>query len=174
MRDCSRLSQKEKHLRQSFCLTLCFGFFSDFGLVLGCKIYVKELTMRARDQINQGGQGLCEGDVVTKINNTPVSDVMTLKEARKLVESCKERLNLVVTRELIREETVTNGNYQNNYNSLGKLRVIVIISLYKSTARQGLLHSRLHPKIYFLFLSSSGLWSPLEILFFNTSTSTKL
>lgn len=92
----------------------------DFGIVLGCKIYVKELTMRAREQLNQGGQGLCEGDVVTKINNTPISDVMSLKEARKLVESCKDRLNLVVTRELIREETVTNGNYQNNYNSLGK------------------------------------------------------
>lgn len=76
--------------------------------------------MRAREQLNQAGQGLCEGDVVTRINNTPVTDVMTLKEARKLLESCKDRLNLVVTRELIREETVTNGNYQNNYNSLGK------------------------------------------------------
>lgn len=72
--------------------------------------------------MNQAGQGLCEGDVVTKINNTTVTDAMTLKEAKKLIESCKERLNLVVTRELIREETVTNGNYQNNsnYNSLGK------------------------------------------------------
>ncbi|XP_026735632.1 tight junction protein ZO-1-like isoform X9 [Trichoplusia ni] len=94
------------------------GKKEDFGLVLGCKLYVKELTMRAREQLNQGGQGLCEGDMVTRINNTPVTDAMTLKEARKLIESCKDRLNLVVTRELIREETVTNGNYQNNYNSL--------------------------------------------------------
>ncbi|XP_075984641.1 zonula occludens-like protein polychaetoid isoform X2 [Anticarsia gemmatalis] len=94
------------------------GKKEDFGIVLGCKLYVKELTMRAREQLNQGGQGLCEGDVVTRINNSPVSDAMTLKEARKLIESCKDRLNLVVTRELIREETVTNGNYQNNYNSL--------------------------------------------------------
>lgn len=78
------------------------------------------MTLRAREQLNQGGQGLCEGDMVTRINNTPVTDAMTLKEARKLIESCKDRLNLVVTRELIREETVTNGNYQNNYNSLGK------------------------------------------------------
>lgn len=77
--------------------------------------------MRAREQLNQAGQGLCEGDVVTRINNSPVTDAMTLKEARKLIESCKDRLNLVVTRELIREETVTNGNYQNNYNSLGEL-----------------------------------------------------
>lgn len=59
---------------------------------------------------------------MTRINNSPVTDAITLKEARKLIESCKDRLNLVVTRELIREETVTNGNYQNNYNSLGKLR----------------------------------------------------
>ncbi|CAG9112582.1 unnamed protein product [Plutella xylostella] len=95
------------------------GKKEDFGIVLGCKLYVKELTLRAREQLNQAGQGLCEGDVVTKINNTPVSDAMTLKEAKKLVESCKDRLNLVVTRELIREETVTNGNFQNNYNSLG-------------------------------------------------------
>ncbi|KPJ18540.1 Tight junction protein ZO-2 [Papilio machaon] len=94
------------------------GKKEDFGIVLGCKLYVKELTMRAREQLNQAGQGLCEGDVVTRINNTPVTDAMTLKEARKLLESCKDRLNLVVTRELIREETVTNGNYQNNYNSL--------------------------------------------------------
>ncbi|KAJ0172143.1 hypothetical protein K1T71_012116 [Dendrolimus kikuchii] len=94
------------------------GKKEDFGIVLGCKLYVKELTMRAREQLNQGGQGLCEGDVVTRINNTQVSDGMTLKEARKLVESCKDRLNLVVTRELIREETITNGNYQNNYSSL--------------------------------------------------------
>lgn len=75
--------------------------------------------MRAREQLNQAGQGLCEGDVVARINNSPVTDAMTLKEARKLIESCKDRLNLVVTRELIREETVTNGSYQNNYNSLG-------------------------------------------------------
>ncbi|XP_013186152.2 tight junction protein ZO-1 isoform X2 [Amyelois transitella] len=94
------------------------GKKEDFGIVLGCKLYVKELTLRAREQLNQAGQGLCEGDVVTRINNTAVTDAMTLKEARKLVESCKDRLNLVVTRELIREETVTNGNFQNNYNSL--------------------------------------------------------
>lgn len=104
-------------------------FILDFGVVLGCKLYIKELTMRAREQLNQNGQGLCEGDVISRINNTPVTDAMTLKEARKLVESCKDRLNLVVTRELIREETVTNGNYQNNYSSLGKWSLKVRISI---------------------------------------------
>ncbi|CAF4880672.1 unnamed protein product [Pieris macdunnoughi] len=94
------------------------GKKEDFGVVLGCKIYVKELTMRAREQMNQAGQGLCEGDVISRINNTPVTDAMTLKEAKKLIDSCKDRLNLVITRELIREETVTNGNYHNNYSSL--------------------------------------------------------
>ncbi|XP_047511096.1 tight junction protein ZO-1 isoform X4 [Pieris napi] len=94
------------------------GKKEDFGVVLGCKIYVKELTMRAREQLNQAGQGLCEGDVISRINNTPVTDAMTLKEAKKLIDSCKDRLNLVITRELIREETVTNGNYHNNYSSL--------------------------------------------------------
>lgn len=104
-------------------------FILDFGVVLGCKLYIKELTMRAREQLNQNGQGLYEGDVISRINNTPVTDAMTLKEARKLVESCKDRLNLVVTRELIREETVTNGNYQNNYSSLGKWSLKVRISI---------------------------------------------
>ncbi|CAH4027442.1 unnamed protein product [Pieris brassicae] len=94
------------------------GKKEDFGVVLGCKIYVKELTMRAREQLNQAGQGLCEGDVISRINNTPVTDAMTLKEAKKLIDSCKDRLNLVITRELIREETVSNGNYHNNYSSL--------------------------------------------------------
>lgn len=78
--------------------------------------------------MNQAGQGLCEGDVVTRINNTAITDAITLKEARKLIESCKDRLNLVVTRELIREETVTNGNYQNNYNSLGESVVVFYTS----------------------------------------------
>lgn len=109
---------------QSFNLYNCVFFVTDFGIVLGCKIYVKELTMRARDQLNPSGQGLCEGDVITRINNTAVTDAMTLKEAKKLVDSCKDRLNLVITRELIREETVTNGNYQNNYSSLGELTTI--------------------------------------------------
>lgn len=40
-----------------------------------------------------------EGDIVTRLQNTNTNDAMSLKEARKIIDSCKERLNLVVVRE---------------------------------------------------------------------------
>ncbi|XP_066996452.2 tight junction protein ZO-3 isoform X2 [Anabrus simplex] len=69
----------------------------DFGLVLGCKIYVREVASKLMVE-NKDGGGLQEGDVLLKINNH-TTDGMTLKEARKLIESSKEKLNLVVRRE---------------------------------------------------------------------------
>ena len=64
----------------------------DFGVVLGCKIYIKEITGRSvadKDGI------LEEGDLVSKINNTSL-DGLTLKEARKIIETSKDKLELVV------------------------------------------------------------------------------
>ncbi|KAK7793631.1 hypothetical protein R5R35_004861 [Gryllus longicercus] len=69
----------------------------DFGLVLGCKIYVRELSGKSIVDNREGGS-LQEGDVLLKINNH-TTDGMTLKEARKLIESSKEKLNLVIRRE---------------------------------------------------------------------------
>lgn len=71
----------------------------DFGITLGCRIYVKELSSRLlMDRDNLGG--LQEGDIVLKINNTSTEN-LTLKELRKLMDSNKEKLNLVVRRSLV-------------------------------------------------------------------------
>nr|CAD7440587.1 unnamed protein product [Timema bartmani] len=70
----------------------------DFGLVLGCKIYVREVANKALQESKDGSTVLQEGDVLLKINNHK-ADGMSLKEAKKLIDSSKERLNLVVRRE---------------------------------------------------------------------------
>nr|CAD7434319.1 unnamed protein product [Timema monikensis] len=70
----------------------------DFGLVLGCKIYVREVANKALQENKDGSTVLQEGDVLLKINNHK-ADGMSLKEAKKLIDSSKERLNLVVRRE---------------------------------------------------------------------------
>ncbi|XP_037080628.1 tight junction protein ZO-1-like [Pollicipes pollicipes] len=69
----------------------------DFGIVLGCKIYVKEITNRSATSDREAAT-LQEGDVVLRINQL-ATDGMTLKEARKLMEAAKERVHLVVRRE---------------------------------------------------------------------------
>ncbi|KAG0696711.1 Tight junction protein ZO-2 [Chionoecetes opilio] len=67
----------------------------DFGVVLGCRIFVREITNKA--SVEKEGS-LKEGDVVLRINST-ATDTLTLKEAKKLLESTKERLSLVVRRD---------------------------------------------------------------------------
>ncbi|RZF42526.1 hypothetical protein LSTR_LSTR004445 [Laodelphax striatellus] len=90
----------------------------DFGLVLGCKIFVREVVKP------QDGNGVQEGDILLKINNHS-TDGMSLKEARKLIESSKEKLNIVVRREAARslsqsaESTALptkDGNYLDSLN----------------------------------------------------------
>lgn len=61
-------------------------------MVLGCKIYVKEITRRS--PADKEGS-MSEGDLILKINNIPL-DGLTLKEARKLIEASKDKLELVV------------------------------------------------------------------------------
>ncbi|XP_065338981.1 tight junction protein ZO-1-like isoform X6 [Cloeon dipterum] len=77
----------------------------DFGLVLGCRLFVKEVGSRCREA------GLREGDILLSINALPTEN-MTLKEAKKLMDATKERLNLVV-----RREPLTNG--ASNLSSMG-------------------------------------------------------
>lgn len=72
----------------------------DFGIVLGSRIFIKEGT-------KGGDNSLQEGDVLLKINNHSITDGMTLKEARRLIESVKDKLSLTV-----RREGNTNGNIQ--------------------------------------------------------------
>lgn len=82
----------------------------DFGIVLGCRLFVKEISSKARDQLIANGYTLQEGDVVTRIHNTNTNDSMSLKEARKVIDGCKERLNLVVLRDLSATNNVVNNN----------------------------------------------------------------
>ncbi|XP_013775348.1 tight junction protein ZO-1-like [Limulus polyphemus] len=76
----------------------------DFGIVLGCKIYIKELTKRLPS--NKDGT-LHEGDIIVKINNNNTENI-SLKDAKKFLDAAKEKLQLVVRRENIK--TVTNNN----------------------------------------------------------------
>ncbi|XP_051169502.1 tight junction protein ZO-2 isoform X4 [Leptopilina boulardi] len=62
----------------------------DFGIVLGCRLYVREVTRE--------GTGVKQGDILTRIGGV-AADNMSLKEAKKLMEQCKDRLSIVVTRE---------------------------------------------------------------------------
>ncbi len=86
----------------------------DFGVILGCKIYVKEIVRRSpadRDGV------LKEGDVVCRLNGHPADQgTMTLKEARKIMEAAKDRLEIVVRRERTGKKTpspskTVNGTY---------------------------------------------------------------
>lgn len=88
----------------------------DFGIVLGCRLFVKEISSKARDQLLANGYTLQEGDIVTRIHNTNTNDTMSLKEARKIIDSCKERLNLVVLRD-VTNTAPNNTSINNNVNS---------------------------------------------------------
>ncbi|XP_050526254.1 tight junction protein ZO-1 isoform X2 [Daktulosphaira vitifoliae] len=69
----------------------------DFGLVLGSRIYIKEGT--------KGDNSVQEGDVLLKINNQTITDGMTLKEVKRMIESAKDKISLT-----IRREGSANGN----------------------------------------------------------------
>jgi len=83
-------------------------FFTDFGLVLGCKIFVRDVVRTDKDC------SVHEGDVILKINNHN-TDGLSLKEARKLIENSKEKLSLVVKRERrtggVETQTPTKGMF---------------------------------------------------------------
>ncbi|KAJ8915042.1 hypothetical protein NQ315_016017 [Exocentrus adspersus] len=71
----------------------------DFGIVLGCKLFIKEISSKARDQLINTNQVLEVGDFVTKLNNTNCNDVMSLKEAKKIIDGTKDKLHITVSRD---------------------------------------------------------------------------
>lgn len=71
----------------------------DFGIVLGCKLFIKEISSKARDQLLNTNQMLEIGDFVTKLNNTNCNDAMSLKEAKKIIDGTKDKLQITVARE---------------------------------------------------------------------------
>ena len=77
----------------------------DFGVVLGCKIYIKEITGRS---VADKDGNLQEGDLVHKINNLSL-DGLSLKEARKLLDSAKDKLEMTVRRDPYRTTPPRSG-----------------------------------------------------------------
>ncbi|WAR29516.1 ZO2-like protein, partial [Mya arenaria] len=63
----------------------------EYGLVLGCKYYIKEIVPNSL-AAQEGG--LKEGDT---LNNSPIES-LSLVEARKLLEKSKEKLQLIITK----------------------------------------------------------------------------
>ncbi len=67
----------------------------DFGIVLGCRIFVKEIAPRS---LADRDGTIREGDLVHKINGASI-DGLTLKEARKVLDAAKDKLDFVVKRD---------------------------------------------------------------------------
>ncbi|CAL1264673.1 unnamed protein product [Larinioides sclopetarius] len=67
----------------------------DFGIVLGCWIYIKEITNKS---LLAKDESVREGDIITKINSNSVEG-LSLKEAKKLIDNTKEKLHLLVRRD---------------------------------------------------------------------------
>jgi len=65
---------------------------------LGCKLFIKEISSKAREQLLNTNQSLEVGSFVTKINNSNCNDIMSLKEAKKIIDSCKDKLHITVSR----------------------------------------------------------------------------
>lgn len=67
---------------------------------MGSRIFIKDGT-------KSGDNNVQEGDVLLKVNNHSVTDGMTVKEVKRLIESAKDKLTLTV-----RREGSANGNLQ--------------------------------------------------------------
>lgn len=91
----------------------------DFGIVLGCKIYIKEITNRS---VADKDGNLQDGDIVQRINNISL-DGLSFKEARKLLDAAKDRLgsNIILiislnSKFLFSDLTVKRDPYKNPSN----------------------------------------------------------
>ncbi|KAK6105611.1 PDZ domain (Also known as DHR or GLGF) family protein [Brugia pahangi] len=73
----------------------------DFGIILGCKFYIKEITNR---KLAEKDPGLREGDTVLRINGQSVEGV-TIEEATKWLSKSREKLSLVVQRDVRRDSS---------------------------------------------------------------------
>lgn len=83
-------------------------FVSDFGIVLGCKLFIKEISSKARDQLINTNQVLEIGDFLTKLNNTNCNDLMSLKEAKKIIDGTKDKLSVTVIRDFAMNSNVSH------------------------------------------------------------------
>uniref|UniRef100_W8B9N9 Tight junction protein ZO-2 n=1 Tax=Ceratitis capitata TaxID=7213 RepID=W8B9N9_CERCA len=112
----------QNHSAQPIKVTLSRGNKKDdYGVVLGCRLFIKEISAKARDQLTANGYSLQEGDVITRIHNTNCGDTMSLKEAKKIIDGCKERLNLVVLRDITNQAVTAMTNQLNNSTTQSNL-----------------------------------------------------
>ncbi|CAF0980433.1 unnamed protein product, partial [Didymodactylos carnosus] len=97
----------------------------EFGIVLGCKYYVKKIHRR---NLIEKENPINEGDEIIKINETPI-DRLSLIDAQKLVDRAKERLILFVLprhnnhqsqQEQIHMNNDSNMNKKLSYGSINK------------------------------------------------------
>ncbi|CAD6184962.1 unnamed protein product [Caenorhabditis auriculariae] len=70
----------------------------DFGIVVGCKFYIKEIR---NPKLAEKDPGLREGDSVLRINGQCVEDA-TLEEVNKWLERSRDKLCLVIQRDVRR------------------------------------------------------------------------
>ncbi|KAF7634417.1 hypothetical protein Mgra_00006172 [Meloidogyne graminicola] len=80
----------------------------DFGIVLGCRFYIKEIL---NPKLAEKEPGLKEGDSVLRINGQSL-DGVSLEEATRLLQRSREKLSLVVQRDVRRN----GGNCGTNNN----------------------------------------------------------
>lgn len=66
--------------------------------MLGCRYYIKEIT---NHKLAEKDPGLKEGDTVIRINGQSL-DQLTIEEATRLLHRSKEKLSLVVQRDVRR------------------------------------------------------------------------
>ncbi|KAH8416955.1 hypothetical protein KR222_000176 [Zaprionus bogoriensis] len=111
----SSLVQNPANGSQPIKVTLTKGSKKDdYGIVLGCRLFVKEISSKAREQLTANGYSLQEGDIISRIHNTNCGDTMSLKEAKKIIDGCKERLGLVVLRDITNNQTAVNSQLNNS------------------------------------------------------------
>lgn len=82
---------------------------------MGCKFYVKDITNK---KLAEKDPGLKEGDVVLKINDQNC-DELTLSDARKLLDKSRERLSLIVQRDVPRGTNWKWSSQATLYERLG-------------------------------------------------------
>ncbi|CAG9539268.1 unnamed protein product [Cercopithifilaria johnstoni] len=129
----------------------------DFGIILGCKFYIKEITNR---KLAEKDPGLREGDTVLRINGQSV-DGITIEEATKWLSKSREKLSLVVQRD-VRRESSRWPSQNTVYERLGS----VSGTPRHSPSPMHNLHQSLAPRSSLEYVNTSGMsntrWSQSE------------
>lgn len=120
--------------------------------MLGCKLFIKEISPKARDQLLGTNQVLAEGDFISKLNNTNCNDLMSLKEAKKIMDSSKEKLQITIARDYVgasnsshqaQSSISTTGAVNNFYKGLLAHRnQLAVVNSFEFVRKQVTISSR--------------------------------